>query len=70
MITITEEEIASFSTENSPPTVSLINPTCNTASTAIAKSELGTILDSSDENYTKLVRVKMQSFGYGYSGST
>ena len=38
MITITEEDIASFSTENTPPTVSLINPGINTASTAIAKS--------------------------------
>ena len=29
--------------------------------------ELGTLLDETDENYTKVVGVKMESFGYGYS---
>ena len=27
--------------------------------------ELGTLLDETDENYTKVVGVKMESFGYG-----
>ena len=67
MITAIEEEIASFSTENTPPTVSLINPGINTVSTAVARAELGTLLDDTDVNYTKIVGVKMQSFGYGYS---
>ena len=64
---ITQENIDGFSDQNVPPTIALINPGENTLPTAVAKAELGELIDETDANFTKLVGVKMQSFGYDYA---
>ena len=67
LIEITQEQIDAFTFTNVAPMVELINPGVNTLPTAVAKAELGSLIDETDANYSKIVNIPMQSYGYGYS---